>query len=118
MLYSNSRFIRDYPDFIGVKLIYAPLRKCNESQLEEFVSIAKELKRELPDFIAGFDLVGQEDKGEPLIDFADRLKSLGDDVQLFFHAGETNWYGTPTDENLVDAVLLNAKRIGHGLVFF
>ena len=68
----------------------------------------------MPDFVAGFDLVGQEDLGEPLVKFADKLRMLGQDVQLFFHAGETNWYGTATDDNLIDAVLLNTKRIGHG----
>ena len=75
---------------------------------------ARSLKQELPNFIAGFDLVGQEDKGVPLVDFANELRLLDKDVQLFFHAGETNWYGTSTDENLIDAVMLNTTRIGHG----
>ncbi|KAJ8688310.1 hypothetical protein QAD02_024105 [Eretmocerus hayati] len=112
----SDKFVEKHPDFIGVKLIYAPLRQCNSSELDEYVSHARELKQALPDFIAGFDLVGQEDKGKPLVDFADRLKSLGQNVQLFFHAGETNWYGTSVDDNLIDAVLLNTKRIGHGYV--
>ncbi|KAJ8688306.1 hypothetical protein QAD02_024101, partial [Eretmocerus hayati] len=110
----SDRFVRDHPDFIGVKLIYAPMRQCSSRELDEFVSHARELKQALPDFIAGFDLVGQEDKGQPLMEFAERLRNLGRDVQLFFHAGETNWYGTSVDDNLIDAVLLNAKRIGHG----
>ncbi|XP_014238435.1 adenosine deaminase 2-like [Trichogramma pretiosum] len=113
-----DRFCRDYPDFVGVKLIYAPLRNVQERQLEEFLSTARELVRELPDFVAGFDLVGQEDKGVPLVEFAEQLRGLGNasatPVHLFFHAGETNWYGTSTDENLLDAILLDTKRIGHG----
>ncbi|XP_058798500.1 adenosine deaminase 2-like isoform X2 [Phymastichus coffea] len=115
-IYKNvtDRFVRDHPDFIGMKLIYAPLRKCSDMEMEAYLATARQLKDELPEFIAGFDLVGQEDKGYPLEKFANRLRELGDDVQLFFHAGETNWYGTSTDQNLVDAVLLNSKRIGHG----
>ncbi|XP_014211272.1 adenosine deaminase 2 [Copidosoma floridanum] len=110
----TDRFLKDYPDFVGVKLIYAPLRNCKKIEFNEYLKIAEELKRQLPDFIAGFDLVGQEDKGKPLVEFAEGLRSIGNDVQLFFHSGETNWYGTSVDENLVDAVLLNTKRIGHG----
>ena len=114
MSFFIGRFVRDYPDFIGMKLIYAPVRKCNAQQMDEFLTIARQLREKLPDFVAGFDLVGQEDKGQPLVEFATKLQALGDNVQLFFHAGETNWYGTSTDENLIDAILLNTKRIGHG----
>ncbi|XP_065212899.1 adenosine deaminase 2-like [Planococcus citri] len=111
----TERFMRDHPDFVGIKLIYSRSRTCNDSQFEKYLQTARDLKKYLPDFIAGFDLVGQEDKGRPLIHFAEKLRSLiGEDIQLFFHAGETNWYGTSIDENLIDAVLLNTKRIGHG----
>lgn len=74
------------------------------------------LKQLFPDFVAGFDLVGQEDKGRPLIEFADKLNTASPGIQFFFHAGETNWNGQPTDLNLFDAFLLNTKRIGHGWV--
>ncbi|XP_012265133.2 adenosine deaminase 2 [Athalia rosae] len=112
--HTTDRFVKDNPDFIGAKLIFAPVRQCTTSTLDEYLRIAEELKKELPDFVAGFDLVGQEDKGKPLIEFADKLKAVSPDIPLFLHAGETNWYGASTDENLIDAVLLNATRIGHG----
>lgn len=67
-----------------------------------------------PNFVIGFDLVGQEDKGEPLVKFADQLNSVDPKINFFFHAGETNWNGISTDLNLLDALLLNTKRIGHG----
>jgi len=67
-----------------------------------------------PDFLAGFDLVGQEDKGKPLSEFTNKLNAINPAIQYFFHAGETKWNGVSTDLNLFDAILLNAKRIGHG----
>ena len=69
----------------------------------------------------GFDLVGEEAKGRPLKDFAKELiefqklcKDEGLDIPFLFHCGETLDMGTDTDGNLVDALLLNSKRIGHG----
>ena len=78
-------------------------------------------KLEWPEFIAGFDLVGEESKGKPLKAFIPELLQFQDDcekanveVPFLFHCGETLEIGTETDENLVDALLLKSKRIGHG----
>lgn len=69
----------------------------------------------------GYDLVGSEDRGRPLKFFAEQFiwfrkecarEQL--DIPFLFHAGETLYTGTDVDENLVDAVLLGSKRIGHG----
>lgn len=111
----TNRFKKEHPDFVGAKLIYAPIRSCNRKQVKEYIKIMLELKELYPNFVAGFDLVGQEDKGHTLEDFAELLRDAADrNISFFFHAGETNWLGTATDENLVDAVLLNTRRIGHG----
>lgn len=64
--------------------------------------------------MAGFDLVGQEELGRPLKDFVPELLKLPANIKFFFHGGETNWFGTSVDENLIDAVELRSKRIGHG----
>lgn len=72
------------------------------------------LQEKYPDFLAGFDLVGQEDLGRPLSDFVEQLLQVPDTIDFYFHAGETNWYGSSVDENLIDALLLGTKRIGHG----
>ena len=63
-------------------------------QVETYLEIASQLKVELGDFMAGFDLVGQEDKGKPLIDFVPVFleKLNGSNLKLFFHAGETDWW--------------------------
>ncbi|XP_067647328.1 adenosine deaminase 2-like isoform X2 [Eurosta solidaginis] len=109
-----TKFMKDYPDFIGSKLIYAPLRDCDESTVPEYIKICTEIKAKYPTFLAGFDLVGQEELGRPLKKFIPQLLKMPDDIDFYFHAGETDWYGSTVDENLIDAVLLGTKRIGHG----
>ncbi|XP_051167914.1 adenosine deaminase 2-like isoform X2 [Leptopilina boulardi] len=109
-----DRFIKDHPDFVGVKVIYSKQRRLTESQMDNFLNTFKEIKNAFPSFVAGLDLVGHEDKGTPLSNFANQILSLGEDKATFFHAGETDWNGFSTDENLIDAILLNTKRIGHG----
>lgn len=109
-----QKFKKDHPDFIGAKLIYANSRRINRSQLDEYIRLARAIKTDMPDIFAGFDLVGQEDLGSPLIEFIPQLLNASKDLDYFFHAGETNWYGTLVDGNLIDAILLGAKRIGHG----
>lgn len=108
--------MRDHPDFIGIKLIYAPHRDVNLKKLEDYLNLMTQLKKSYPDFVAGFDLVGQEDKGPTLTEFANKLNCANNEIDFFFHAGETNWNGMSTDMNLFDAFLLNTKRIGHGWV--
>lgn len=108
-----KRFIQDYPDFIGAKLIYAPSRLVNQQTVQEYIRIAKKIKDDMPEIFAGFDLVGQEDLGGPLVKFLPTLLDASKYLNFYFHAGETNWYGTATDDNIVDAILLGAKRLGH-----
>lgn len=109
-----DRFVEDYPDFYGAKVIYAPMRMVDGKTVEEYIKIAKEIKKRLPDFFAGFDLVGQEDLGVPTKEFLRELVEAKNELDYFFHAGETNWNGMSSDENLIDAIALGTKRIGHG----
>lgn len=44
--------------------------------------------------------------GRPLIEYAERLLKFPDNIDFFFHAGETNWMGTTSDENLVKMQLI------------
>lgn len=64
----------------------------------------RKLHNKFPNFVAGFDLVGQEDGSPQLINYAENLLNLPEDIQLFLHAGETNWYGS-IDENLVSTII-------------
>ncbi len=52
------------------------------------------LRAKFPNFLAGYDLVGQEDPGYPLKYFLDELlypsqQNPPIDLPYFFHAGET-----------------------------
>lgn len=114
-IYKNvtDKFMSDFPDFFGAKLIYAPLRLVDASTVKEYLKIAKEIKNKMPEFFAGFDLVGQEDLGAPTKEFMSELVEGKKYLDYFFHAGETNWYGMTSDENLVDVIVLGSRRIGH-----
>lgn len=73
------------------------------------------------DSLLGYDLVGEEAKGSPIKDFIPQLLEFRKtcakeklDIPFLFHCGETLDLGDKTDGNLVDALLLGSKRIGHG----
>ena len=83
------------------------------------------IKKEFPEFIAGFDLVGREDAGRSLTDLTPELfwfkkhcREEGVEIPFFFHAGETLGDGTSADENLFDAILLGTRRLGHGFSLY
>lgn len=72
-------------------------------------------------FLTGFDLLGEEGAGKPLKHFASELlqfkadcRAAGLDIPFLFHCAETLECGGETDGNLLDALLLGSKRIGHG----
>ncbi|XP_017132961.1 adenosine deaminase 2 [Drosophila elegans] len=109
-----ERFKKENPGFIDSKLIYAPLRHVQPEVVGQYVKECTELNKEFPDFVVGFDLVGQEDVGHPLSRFAEELLKLPDHINFYFHAGQTNWYGSHVDQNLLDAIVLGTKRISHG----
>ncbi|XP_055903897.1 adenosine deaminase 2 [Eupeodes corollae] len=109
-----KRFRALHPDFLGLKVIYSTNRKIELRGVSNKLEAFKKFHKEDPNFVIGFDLVGQEDLGNSLYNLIDELKALPDSAKYFFHAGETNWYGAASDYNLLDAILLNSTRIGHG----
>ncbi|KAM4618994.1 adenosine deaminase 2-A [Polymixia lowei] len=113
----TRKFIAEHPDFFGARVIVTVHRELNASMMTEAVEEAMKLRRDFPDIMAGFDLVGREDSGRPLWYFREALSlpvQREVDLPYFFHAGETDLEGTDVDQNLLDALLFNTSRIGHG----
>ncbi|XP_033940679.1 adenosine deaminase 2-A [Pseudochaenichthys georgianus] len=113
----TRQFTAEHPDFFGVRMIYTIHRGVNASMMAGAVEEAMKLQRDFPDIMAGFDMVGREDSGRPLWYFKDALSlpaGRGVTLPYFFHAGETVLEGSEVDQNLLDALLFNTSRIGHG----
>ncbi|XP_037538711.1 adenosine deaminase 2-A [Nematolebias whitei] len=113
----TRQFTAEHQDFFGARIIVTIHRGVNASVMTEAVKEAMKLKKDFPDFMAGFDMVGREDRGRPLWYFREALSlpaEKGVSLPFFFHAGETDLEGTEVDQNLLDALLLNTSRIGHG----
>ncbi|KAK0040424.1 adenosine deaminase 2 [Biomphalaria pfeifferi] len=107
-----DNFKSKYADFIGVKLIIGGRRSATNQR--DIVNKTLELMKKYPNLIKGFDLLSQEDINHWTVEFADDLlKDNQSRLPYFFHAGETDWTQW-VDFNLVDSVLMNASRIGHG----
>jgi len=107
-----------------MKLIVSSLRNLNEATVKDDVEEAVQLWLDNKDIITGFDLVAEEDPNHRTLDYLDvwmELKDWGEregmDLPLYFHDGESN---DRNNTNVVDAVMLGSKRIGHGtnLYFF
>lgn len=112
-------------DFWGVRFIWADLRSFSSDLILNNMVHALERKLAFPELISGYDLVQQEDLGQPLIDLAPELiffqeqaSALNLTMPFFFHAGETLGDGNSTDQNLFDALLLDSRRIGHGFSLY
>lgn len=97
---ASDEFKSENPSFIGAKFIYSGGKRGSNETTARYFETIRRLHAKFPEFVAGFDLSGQEDKAFPLVTFAERILQLPKDIKLFFHAGETNWYGS-TDENVV-----------------
>lgn len=113
MLEVEVKFKKEHPDFIGARYIHSIYRGISLENLKEDLTNILAVKEKFPKLIVGLDFVGFEEEGHSLLELHEDLVAVREKIEFFFHAGETNWYGH-TDVNIVDAILMQSKRIGHG----
>ncbi len=107
-----------HPQFT-LKLIYTSLKFLSVEEAKKQIQQAITFKSLYPNLISGFDLVAEEDKGNSIAfydqvwnDIDELSTKLGVELPLFLHAGESK---STHNTNVNDLLLLNNKRIGHGL---
>jgi adenosine deaminase CECR1 len=112
---------REYPEF-KVKYIFSSRRSASRERIAENLNQALDERAANPDLIIGFDMTDEEDKEHTNLFFIDELlearhkaKMRSITLPLYLHSGESNW---TENENVLDAVLLDARRIGHGIALF
>lgn len=59
-----EEFQKDHPYFLGLKIILAIPRNSDQTSLEQKMQRFVDLRNKYPNFVIGFDLVGQEDIGK------------------------------------------------------
>jgi len=82
--------------FGGLKIIYCIPRSFSNEKVQFALNQCFEFKQRWPEWIAGFDLVGEEAEGWPLktfipefLAFRSRCDEEGVDIPFLFHCGET-----------------------------
>jgi adenosine deaminase CECR1 len=116
-----EEFQCDNPEF-KVKFILYSHRSDTREQIAQMLDFTLDRREAEPSLIVGFDLVEEEDKEHTNLYFIDefieaRLKAEARNITLplYLHSGESNWM---ENENVLDAILLNTTRIGHGIALF
>lgn len=108
---------KTFPDF-QAKILATTLRTLSPEDLGKDLEFAYQVKQLRPDVVIGWDAAGEEDPNHATLDYARQLlnRSLltqmyGVELPMMLHDGESDW---PGNTNVVDALLLGVKRIGHG----
>lgn len=110
-----------HPEF-NAKIIFSDFRGSSQERVMKDLLSAYELRKKYPDLLIGFDQVAEEDRWNKTSYYLDQFfmidsisKSEGYDLPYYFHDGEST---LPSNNNLIDAVMLNTRRIGHGINLF
>ena len=109
---------KDVPHF-ELKLITCGLKIVGRPHIQKQIGFM--LKGEqLSDLVTGFDLVNEEDFTPPILDFINeimegRQRDSKQKMPCFFHCGESH---DRNNQNIVEAIMTDSMRIGHGFQLF
>ncbi|KAI8822899.1 uncharacterized protein EV422DRAFT_522623 [Fimicolochytrium jonesii] len=116
-----AKFKQTHPDFQDLRFVWQEVRSLDNSVIAASIGEAIQYRKSHPDQIVALDLVGHEvtrsldEVLQTLVQGQRTAKRAGVSLPLVLHAGETQRCGPAPDANLVDALLLGTKRIGHGI---
>jgi adenosine deaminase CECR1 len=109
---------QDFPEF-RVGYIATNGRSASRERVAQTLERILDLRVKDPNRIIGYDLVEEEDKTHTnlfyineLLEARHKAEQRNTTLPLYLHSGESNWV---ENENVLDAILLGARRIGHGL---
>jgi adenosine deaminase CECR1 len=107
-----------HPGF-DIKFIPVAGRSAGRERVAQVLSAVVDQRVKDPGRVKGFDLVEEEDRSNTNLFYVPELlaarraaEQRGVSLPLYLHSGESN---RAENENLYDAVLLGASRIGHGV---
>lgn len=118
-------FIKTHKDFKLKLIISGSRRKVDKEDIEKKINDALQethkwmqnaaYKKE--NFVIGYDLVSEEDRGNSTDAYAEAIykSDCSKAIPFYFHDGESCW---ADDDNLYAAAALGTKRVGHGLNLF
>lgn len=109
---------QDFPEF-RVGYIATDGRSSSRESVAQTLDGILDSRVKDPNRIIGYDLVEEEDKTHTnlfyineLLEARHKAEQRNTTLPLFLHSGESNWV---ENENVLDAILLGTRRIGHGL---
>lgn len=119
-----QEFVQTHKDF-RLKLILSGSRKKSDEDVRKKIDQALKETYEwmhypafwAENFVIGYDLVSEEDRGNNTDFYAEAIYNSAHsrDISFYFHDGESCW---ADDDNLYAAAALGTKRVGHGLNLF
>ncbi|MBQ6888109.1 MAG: hypothetical protein IJN54_11415 [Lachnospiraceae bacterium] len=122
VIYDSYQAVKKSHPTFKLKLIIAGNRSKNADFIKEEIQKVNTWIQNPPEdietnFIIGYDLVGEEDRGNETNIYAESLYASGcvGAVPFYFHDGESCW---ANDDNIYSAFTLGSRRIGHGLNLF